>query len=684
MRRLTRFAARTAGWTAVLVTTVLLVDPPPAAADGISAKLRYACTTPSAAAEVEVTVTGAAPDRGRVGEPVRFGRVKLKVSIPDSANDLLGTPPSAPPGTSAAMTGSVRLAVVVGQQRQKVDAVWPEFAIESVTPGKDGGTGLTGSGDVPSVTAAEAGEVTLTAGVLHLLISRNVASDPVSTVTCIPVRTPTAMATVTIVSDSGSGTSSQPKTVPQPGSVQEPDVPPCAPLESAKFNEDDRLALEPPRFDVPEVLPDPRPRCAPVGGLASVRKLGGAAPIVGAAQAMLDMRQKRSPRNPAYQWRPGVLLAHTAPSSATLLGFGFMPTTATTTTRQVATPGSFGNRLGNFSYSSTTRGWIADFPDETTAKAFTEATVDRVSVNGVPLKVGARCKAGPIFTRVYFFHGDDETGRESNTVGSRGYATVDVPAFSGCHNGQEDLGPLLTATVSGQGNPVVIDQGDLCSPIPEHNLPCDIDRTQYPFSVSRAGTVTATAKQVTLQGTGVAKVVCETATLKIEFQKGINLYPRQLGQITGGNFEGCLRHQNVPGQPDQVATKVTLERPNGASPRPGPVRGYFRAGFSQALGETHAIGGFVIKFSDSSGDPGCYVRVGGLDGSGTSGDLPVFLNGKFDNGTQRLAVTGNNSTRVTMASTCAPSGFAKRGLVRVEGFDFHFNPSVTIKVTKFQ
>ncbi|MEU5877718.1 DUF6801 domain-containing protein [Spirillospora sp. NPDC047279] len=671
MRRLTRFAARTAGWTAVLVTGVLLGDPPPAAADGIAAEIRYACTTPSAAAEVEVTVTGAAPNRGRIGEPVRFGRVKLTVSIPDSANDLLGTPPSAPPDTPAAMTGSMRLAAMVGQQGRGVDAVWPEFAIDSVTPGEGGGTRLTGSGAVPTVTAAEAGEVTLTPGVLHLLMSRTGASDPVSTVTCLPVRTPTAMATVTIVGAGGSGARSQPKAVPPPSSVQETDVPACAPLESSEFNPDEKLALEPPRFDdVVDLVPGPRPYCAAVSGLAGVRKLGGAAPLVGDSQVELDTLMKRRVR-PFYSYRAGVVLANTAPSSATLLGFGFMPTTATTVTRQVATPASAGSRLGNFAFSATNVGWVADYPNETTAKAFTEARVDGVSVNGVPLKVGERCAAGPIFTRLYFFQGDDETGRALVTEGGRGLATVDVPAFTGCHNGQEDLGPLLTATVSGPGNHVVIDQGSLCAYGFED---CDADRILYPFSVSRSGVVTGTAKQVTLLSTGGGKVVCESAALKFQFQRGINLDGRSLGRLAGGEFDGCVRHQNVPGQPEQVATTVTLDR----------VPGYFRGEFAPTIGTQYRIGGFVIKISDSSGDPNCYVRIGQTDGARTTADLPLDLSGKFDNDTQRFALdVASPRSRVTQQSTCTPEGFARNAQISFEDFDFHFSPSVTIKVTKF-
>ena len=35
---------------------------------------------------------------------------------------------------------------------------------------------------------------------------------------------------------------------------------------------------------------------------------------------------------------------------------------------------------------------------------------------------------------------------------------IDIPAFTGCHRGSDNLDPLITAMVSGPGNPVQITQ----------------------------------------------------------------------------------------------------------------------------------------------------------------------------------------------------------------------------------
>lgn len=42
---------------------------------------------------------------------------------------------------------------------------------------------------------------------------------------------------------------------------------------------------------------------------------------------------------------------------------------------------------------------------------------------------------------------------------------VTIPAFSGCGTGGEDLDSLFTASISGPGNAIIMNQGTTCIPV---------------------------------------------------------------------------------------------------------------------------------------------------------------------------------------------------------------------------
>jgi len=114
------------------------------------------------------------------------------------------------------------------------------------------------------------------------------------------------------------------------------------------------------------------------------------------------------------------------PSRGTFLGFGFVPTSATTTLT------SAGPAMGTF------QDGIADV----TANEF--IGLGAVTVNGTPLDVGPACRtAQPVAIRI---HGP------LNLLGtSRFTAVFSVPALSGC-GATENLDPLFDGLVAGPNN----------------------------------------------------------------------------------------------------------------------------------------------------------------------------------------------------------------------------------------
>ena len=97
-------------------------------------------------------------------------------------------------------------------------------------------------------------------------------------------------------------------------------------------------------------------------------------------------------------------------------------------------------------------------------------TLSDVTVDRVPVDVGPDCQTGTpahlhlIAPAGYYpqnvppseLKGKPGEFQPLGGGGPGGYlqGTADIPAFSGCHNGADDLDPLLTAMISGPGNPL--------------------------------------------------------------------------------------------------------------------------------------------------------------------------------------------------------------------------------------
>jgi hypothetical protein len=151
------------------------------------------------------------------------------------------------------------------------------------------------------------------------------------------------------------------------------------------------------------------------------------------------------------------------PVQGTFLTFGFVPVTATLHIVEL-TP------IAIVSVSGILR---PPYPIQVTATTQILVRVSGVSVNGVPLNVGAHCQTvKPVNLTLI--------GKGFNTLPPTGYTVptggpldgyLTIPHFGGC-GVSENLNPLFTASISGPGNFDLMTQGQLCGPSQPANWTC--------------------------------------------------------------------------------------------------------------------------------------------------------------------------------------------------------------------
>jgi hypothetical protein len=239
----------------------------------------------------------------------------------------------------------------------------------------------------------------------------------------------------------------------------------------------------------------PTPISAYLAGFSDTRKLGGAVPVGYPALAFAQSEGKAEGLHAAVPDYRGdmffcslIMLQldrggqyELPPLTATLLGFGFEPVTATAILYQIGqTPGRPPSPLTTVVYED-------DGPSSAPIQAgpFTAVAVARlglrvtgVKVDGVPLDVGASCRSsGPLFTPGNTVApgelvltggtvpGDPVPSFGGAVAGGAVSGEADIPPLTGCVTPSgENLDPLLTASLSGPGNYVYQEVGPLCFP----------------------------------------------------------------------------------------------------------------------------------------------------------------------------------------------------------------------------
>ncbi|MYQ76163.1 MULTISPECIES: DUF6801 domain-containing protein [unclassified Streptomyces] len=412
------------------------------------------------------------PATGEVDRPVQPGPVSFALTL--SRADLAGLLPEG----AEAVVSRAALKVKVAQNGESAEARWELNAPSTPLPA-DGDVTLVHTGEVPYVTFGSAGDVDFSVGEFTVeLRSATVAPDEtvpaLTTVTCRLKESGSGHLATTRVADVGgdepSGAPATPST-PAGGSAREDDKDITVEPRAAGDEDADFCPVEPPEGEVDgSNAPQPPPgapvrvmelpgvfMCANAVGLANVQKLNGAMIINGgAAPALISVLSPKvatvratNQEGGAYTRYDSLANLDLPDAESTFLTFGFQPVTAKVSFETGPMTISIGNYIspaGRETFS------VASF--------YQSLRLHDVRVNGTPLDVGSDCRTSKPF-KVLLNGGDKYT---NVGVGGLLEGEVDIPPFVGCGTGGEDLNSLFTASLSGPGNRIFMNQASTCIP----------------------------------------------------------------------------------------------------------------------------------------------------------------------------------------------------------------------------
>ncbi|WP_405900923.1 hypothetical protein OG242_28765 [Streptomyces sp. NBC_00727] len=413
------------------------------------------------------------PETGEVHRPVQPGPVSFALTL--SRADLAALLPEG----AEAVVSRAALRVKVAQNGESAEVPWQLNAPSTPLP-VDGDVALVHTGEVPYVTFGSAGDVDFSVGEFTVELRSATAAPEASapalaTVTCRFEEGESGHLATTHVTDVNedepSGSPVTPAT-PAGGTARaededitveplaaEDEDPDYCPVDPPVGEMDASEAPQLPPGDPARVLENPKapPSCANAAGLANVWKLNGAMIINDPADPALIsvITAKRTVIRPTqapggYYFRIDSLANLKLPDAdSTFLTFGFQPVTAKV---------SFEN--GPMTISTGTSGSGPDKIVFSTAYFQQSLRLHDVKVNGTPLDVGGNCRTAKPFKVV--LNGGD--AYKNVGVGGLLEGEVDIPPFTGCGTGGEDLNPLFTASLSGPGNRIFMNQASTCVP----------------------------------------------------------------------------------------------------------------------------------------------------------------------------------------------------------------------------
>ncbi|WP_250302837.1 DUF6801 domain-containing protein [Streptomyces sp. A 4/2] len=465
--------------------------------------LAYTCGLPSSGSLTAVVqVASAYPASGTVGEPMQPGPVTLTVGISRSDLDAV-----LPAGTTAVVS-TATLSVEVGQNGQSAEAQWANLVAPSTPLPSDGDDiHLAHVGEVPSITVGAPGEVALSAGKLTLQLRSATATDP----TAEPSADPSgAAAPEALTCELAAGRTGHLATVPVPGAPGTPSPGasgsgnPGEPGDGKSVKGSDGISVkprtadadpanacpvEPPTgkldaSDAPQApagdpliesdVPGVRPGCAYAVGLANVRKLNGAMiindpkrkPALISVLANAHTARRLPTSAGGYYLRLDSLGNLKLPDAeSTFLTFGFEPVSAKV---------EFEN--GPVTISTGNIGILTNVVYFATASFKQSLRLYDVKVNGTPLDVGKNCRTAAPFKVVL----NGKFPKYMNVLfGGPMEGEVTIPPFSGCGTADENLDSLFTASISGPGNLVSLNQGTTCIP-EDTSTPCPPTMPELP------------------------------------------------------------------------------------------------------------------------------------------------------------------------------------------------------------
>ncbi|MEV0090809.1 DUF6801 domain-containing protein [Streptomyces sp. NPDC050738] len=468
-----RRSARLASMAAVVILGGLLSGAGSAADEQkIAASPSYDCRLPSGSRQVTVGIAVSSPVSGTVGQPIQPGRVEVTTALAHADLQTL-----LPAGTSAVVS-SATLDVRVAQNSDTATAQWTGLTAPNISVPAEGDLLLVHSGEVPTVTVGSPGDVTVTAGRLRLELQPAAPDEggpaPAAvSVTCeLGGGQKGLLATVPVSGGSGGDTpgASETRQPGEPGGERRDGLavgPQAAPADPT-FVCPPTPTGEPDVSDAPPWTPGPvepvRRRiatatgvCAYAVGYATVTKLNGSMIINDPSKkpalisALANMYSvTRGAKDGYYQRFDSIASIDLPDAESTFLTFGFMPVTA-----KVAF------ETGPMSIFTGSIGSPPNKTDFAVISFMQTLRVFDVKVNGVPLDVGNSCRTEKPF-KVRF---DGDFRIYKNVVlGGPLTGKVNIPRFSGCGTSEEDLSPIFTAAISGNGNQIDMNQGVACQP----------------------------------------------------------------------------------------------------------------------------------------------------------------------------------------------------------------------------
>jgi hypothetical protein len=434
--------------------------------------LGYACQFPSGTERLDATIAATFPVAAVAGGRIQPTGVALTVQLPPATIAALRK-------LGADTVSSTASLSVEASQRRTTMTTWQGRATAPSTLPTAGSLSLLAPGKAAAVTASSGKTVTFTAAGLSLALRLGGdAADP----------SPSPGS----VSPSGSAS---PSSSPSPTSTESPSTSPtsldvvCTPASHGGTT----LAA------VPVISPNanakkPGPRHKPKipKGCGKIKVIGTGVAVCGYITGYSDVRklygaallQPKRPARPAlanidfayrHVFKHGQLIEHSTgelyyqghrelpPVRSTFLAFGFVPVTASLTVTE----------LRPISIRSVSGVTAPPYPITVRATTTVAIGISDVDVNGVPLAIGPHCR--PVSTARLTL-----IGQGDNTIPARGYTVptggpltgrLTIPAFTDC-GVTENLDPLLTGSISGPGNFVLMTQGKLCAPSEPQNWTC--------------------------------------------------------------------------------------------------------------------------------------------------------------------------------------------------------------------
>ncbi|NEB76938.1 hypothetical protein G3I40_17185, partial [Streptomyces sp. SID14478] len=379
------------------------------------------------------------------------------------------------------LAGDATLGVHVQQGKASADATWSApTAGAAGTPPSDGTLRLASAGEAPTLTVSDAGDVELNATELALEITPLVNGAPTatapSTLTCTPADkdpSTTRLAHIDVPDGTPSG---EPSASGGPGgagagrdgiAVAPEAAGPtgastCAPTAPTGVPDLSQLPPPLPGTNLGPLKPQPGIRaCAYAVGLSTIRKLDGSMVINDPAKepGLMNVRASMQTQGsiapgPFYTRIDNLGELSLPDADSTFLGFGFEPVTA---------KASFEN--DQITISTGTIGSSPNAQKFAVATFFQSLRLHDVKVNGTPLDVGPNCRSAQRYRVTLRGDFTLPTGGYNNVLtGGILSGVVDIPAFSGCGTNGEDLDPLFTASISGPGNYITMNQAATCLP----------------------------------------------------------------------------------------------------------------------------------------------------------------------------------------------------------------------------